>query len=431
MSRFGWLALVVCIYAPTALAQEAAPAAEDQAAEAAEAAAQPAEQAAAEQPAAEGTQAADPAAQPAGPKPEGAAARQAFDVLHRQWQEVISQISTVQSKRKNAQGDERSQLDKQVADLYKQADDLLGQISEAGLAVYKADPTGHEDVNDTLLAIARFHITGGPTGDGGDQYEKAIKLINGLIDAGAGEKWPQLYLWGALSAYNTNDYERAEQYFAKWSDAGSPNPDLPQNFVETAMQYQQNLPTMKRAWEKESQLREAEAKADDLPRVKLTTTKGDIVLEMFENEAPQSVASFITLVKQGFYDGVPFHRVLPGFMAQGGDPTGTGTGGPGYNIKDEQRLPNARKHFRGVLSMANTGQPNTGGSQFFLTFVPTSFLDGRHAVFGRVIEGMDVAAATKRRDPDNPVGQPDKIIKAEVLRDRGHDYAAKFEKMPE
>jgi cyclophilin family peptidyl-prolyl cis-trans isomerase len=118
-------------------------------------------------------------------------------------------------------------------------------------------------------------------------------------------------------------------------------------------------------------------------------------------------------------------------MAQGGDPTGTGSGGPGYNIRDEQRKPNARKHFRGVMSMANTGQPNSGGSQFFLTFVPTSFLDGRHAVFGRVIEGMEIAASIKRRDPDAPVGAPDKIVKAEVLRDRGHDYASKFEKMPE
>jgi cyclophilin family peptidyl-prolyl cis-trans isomerase len=423
MSRIGWLAILVCLAARTALAQEAAPAAEGQAADAA---AQPAEQPAAAEPAESQQPAAD---QPASPKPEAVAARQAFDPLLRQWKETIAQISSVLKQRSEATGEQRAQLDKQVGDLYKQADELIEQMSNVGLEVYKADPKAYSDVNDTLLAIARFHLTGTQTGDGGDQYEKAIKLIKGLIDAGAGDQWPQLYLWGALSAYNTNDFDLAEQYFAKWSAAGGGDAGLPQNLMESAAQYQQNLPAMKRAWEKESQLRQAEAKADDLPRVKLTTSKGDIVLEMFENEAPQSVANFITLVKQGFYDGVPFHRVLPGFMAQGGDPTGTGSGGPGYNIKDEQRLPNARKHFRGVMSMANTGQPNSGGSQFFLTFVPTSFLDGRHAVFGRVIEGMDVAAAIKRRDPDNPTGQPDKIIKAEVLRDRGHEY--KFEKFPE
>ncbi|HEX6960542.1 MAG TPA: peptidylprolyl isomerase [Lacipirellula sp.] len=419
MSRIGWLALVLCLVAHDAFAQDAAPAAEGQTATPG-----------AEQPAADAAQPADAAAasQPAGANSEAAAARQAFDALQQQWEEVIKQISATLEKRRAAQGDQRAELQKQADDLYAQAGKLLEQISDAGLAVYKADPQGHQDVNDTLLAIARFHITGGANGDGGDQYEKALKLIKGLIDAGAGEQWPKLYLWGALSAYNTNDFELAEQYFNKWNASGAADPDLPHNFVEMAMQSQQNLPAMKRAWEKESQLRAAEAKADDLPRVKFTTTKGEIVLEMFENEAPQSVANFITLVKQGYYDGVPFHRVLPGFMAQGGDPTGTGTGGPGYTIQDEQRKPNARKHFRGSLSMANTGQPNSGGSQFFLTFVPTSFLDGRHAVFGRVIEGMDVAASIRRRDPDAG-GAADKIIKAEVLRDRGHGY--EFEKIPE
>jgi peptidyl-prolyl cis-trans isomerase A (cyclophilin A) len=176
----------------------------------------------------------------------------------------------------------------------------------------------------------------------------------------------------------------------------------------------------------------------------LRTSEGDIRLILFPDQSPKTVANFLGLAtgeksysqpnasggdSGPFFDGSIFHREITGFMIQGGDPTGTGSGGPGYNIKDEQRLPNARKHFRGVLSMANTGQPTSGGSQFFLTFVPTSFLDGRHAVFGRVIEGMDVAAAIKRRDPDNPTGQPDKIIKAEVLRDRGHEY--KVEKFPE
>ena len=95
-----------------------------------------------------------------------------------------------------------------------------------------------------------------------------------------------------------------------------------------------------------------------------------------------------------------FHRVLPGFMAQGGDPKGTGTGGPGYTIPDECNQPNHRQHFRGSLSMAHTDQPNSGGSQFFLCFVPTSQLDGKYTVFGRVINGFDVLAKLKRIDPE-------------------------------
>ena len=116
------------------------------------------------------------------------------------------------------------------------------------------------------------------------------------------------------------------------------------------------------------------------------------------------------------------------FMAQGGDPKGDGTGGPGYSIRCECYDPNYRHHFRGSLSMAHAGR-DTGGSQFFLTFVPTPHLDGRHTVFGRVVEGMDVLGELEKRNPDAPgATPPDKIIKAEVLRDRGHEYT--FEKLP-
>ncbi|MBI2826059.1 MAG: peptidylprolyl isomerase [Planctomycetia bacterium] len=165
-----------------------------------------------------------------------------------------------------------------------------------------------------------------------------------------------------------------------------------------------------------------------MPRVLLQTSKGDIVLELFENEAPNTVANFVSLVEKGFYDGLSFHRVLPGFMAQGGDPKGDGSGGPGYTIACECYTPNHRQHFRGSLSMAHAGK-DTGGSQFFLTFVPTPHLDeaqAPHTVFGRVIEGMDVLTALTRRDPTKQ-NQPDadKIIKATVLRKRDHAYEPK------
>ncbi|MEA1952638.1 MAG: peptidylprolyl isomerase [Planctomycetota bacterium] len=160
-----------------------------------------------------------------------------------------------------------------------------------------------------------------------------------------------------------------------------------------------------------------------MPRVLMKTNKGDIEIELFENEAPKAVANFVSLVEKGFYDGLTFHRVLPQFMAQGGCPDGTGSGGPGYNIPCECNQPNFRRHFRGTLSMAHAG-PNTGGSQFFLTFVPTSFLDGKHTAFGRVVKGMDVLGKIQKRDPDKtpPLPTPDKIVEAKVLRKRPHDY---------
>jgi cyclophilin family peptidyl-prolyl cis-trans isomerase len=183
-------------------------------------------------------------------------------------------------------------------------------------------------------------------------------------------------------------------------------------------------------WAKESAIRATEAKADDLPRVKLTTTKGEIVAELYENEAPETEANFLSLVKQGFYDGSPFHRVLPGFMAQGGAKTDDGEGGPGYTIRCECYKPDYRRHFRGTLSMAKTQQRDSGNSQFFLTFIPTVHLNGQHTAFGRVIEGMEVLGDLQRRSAmhhGRNAPKADRIIKAEVIRDRGHDY--KFEKL--
>lgn len=122
-------------------------------------------------------------------------------------------------------------------------------------------------------------------------------------------------------------------------------------------------------------------------KIKFTTNMGVFVAEMFEDKAPLTTKNFIDLVEKGFYDGLIFHRVIDGFMIQGGDPTGTGMGGPGYQIKDE--FGEGLKHDdEGILSMANAG-PNTAGSQFFITLDATPWLDGHHAVFGKIVEGMD------------------------------------------
>ncbi|MBI3319990.1 MAG: peptidylprolyl isomerase [Candidatus Omnitrophica bacterium] len=125
------------------------------------------------------------------------------------------------------------------------------------------------------------------------------------------------------------------------------------------------------------------------PKATIETSKGKIVLELYAEEAPKTVANFVTLAKKGFYDGIIFHRVIPGFMVQTGDPTGTGRGGPGYTFEDEIS-PRLHHDAPGVVSMANAG-PNTNGSQFFITVAATPWLDGKHAIFGRVIEGQSVA----------------------------------------
>ena len=128
---------------------------------------------------------------------------------------------------------------------------------------------------------------------------------------------------------------------------------------------------------------------------------GEFVVELFDDEAPQTVNNFVFLAREGFYDGTTFHRVLEGFMAQGGDPSGTGMGGPGYQFEDE--FGDRTFDQAGLLAMANSGA-NTNGSQFFITYVPTPHLNGRHTIFGQVIEGMDVVNGITRRDPDQNPG---------------------------
>jgi cyclophilin family peptidyl-prolyl cis-trans isomerase len=150
--------------------------------------------------------------------------------------------------------------------------------------------------------------------------------------------------------------------------------------------------------------------------VELQTTMGTMKIRLFDDKAPKTVQNFKDLVNKGFYDGTIFHRVIKNFMIQGGDPTGTGTGGPGYNIKDEFG-PGLKHSKKGILSMANAG-PNTGGSQFFITLVPTPWLDGKHAIFGELIEGGDVLdkiGATPADASDKPMTEV-KIIKAHVVQ---------------
>lgn len=140
---------------------------------------------------------------------------------------------------------------------------------------------------------------------------------------------------------------------------------------------------------------------------RIKTEKGEIVCELHAGEAPLTVENFVNLARSGFYDGTTFHRVIPDFMAQGGDPTGTGRGGPGYQFGDEFS-PRLRHSGPGVLSMANAG-PGTNGSQFFITYRSTPHLDGKHTIFGHVTQGLDVLRAIRERDPARDTQPGDRI----------------------
>jgi cyclophilin family peptidyl-prolyl cis-trans isomerase len=143
----------------------------------------------------------------------------------------------------------------------------------------------------------------------------------------------------------------------------------------------------------------------------LHTNHGAIAIELFDDDAPKTVGNFLKLARDGFYNGVIFHRVIPDFMVQGGDPTGTGSGGPGYQFEDEF---NDNKVVRGALAMANAG-PNTNGSQFFITVAPTPHLNNRHAIFGEVVEGYDVVEKISKV-PRNSQDRPNKEVKINSVK---------------
>lgn len=229
--------------------------------------------------------------------------------------------------------------------------------------------------------------------------------------------------FNGFARFATGDFDGAVKTL-KSAEAEKLIVPLGQKYLDEAEQYVD-------FWKVEQAIRAKEDAATgdaQLPIVKLTTTKGDIEILMFENEAPNTVANFISLVEKKYYDGLKFHRVLPNFMAQGGCPNSrdkpslAGQGGPGYNIPCECYAENARLHFSGSLSMAHAGK-DTGGSQFFLTHLPTTHLnpepgkkEGVHTVFGRVIKGMDVVLNLE---------MDDEIKSAVVVRKRNHEYVPK------
>lgn len=293
------------------------------------------------------------------------------------------------------------------------------RLTDLAERVYAAEPE-NLDAAETVLENAFSS----------NRYDEAVKVGDQLLAAGRKSIVTQNVT--GVAHFAVHDFAGAKKILTEAEEAGSLHPQLGARYLAECEPYEE-------FWKTEQAIRAKEEKAtgdEQLPRVEFDTTKGKIVIELFENEAPNTVANFISLVEGKKYDKTKFHRVIPNFMAQGGDPNSVdddpsddGTGGPGYVIPCECYEKNARKHFRGSLSMAHAGQ-DTGGSQFFITHLPTSHLNadkeaGRgHTVFGRVVTGLDVAAALevgdviqaakvtrKRNHPYKPMTQPDERVK--------------------
>ncbi len=359
-----------------------------------------------------------PAAQPdpaEEPPVEQPAKKEGVGPATQQWQKVFGEWKNLLLKLRQSRDDfrnagsakEAAKIRKEYHELLSQGRELLTDIRRTASAAYAEAPNEDRELRRFLLEMAADEI-------GADQYEKADVILRALVANNCPGK--HVHNMAGIAAFCLNDFKRAQDEFLMAGKVPALQGEG-KKFNTLVSKYTKFFDVADihiKLWEEESKVRESEAKAN-LPRVKFTTTKGDIVIELFENEAEQTVGNFIHLVEDGFYDGLKFHRVLSAFMAQGGCPNGDGRGGPGYFIPCETEKPNHRKHFRGSLSMAHAGK-NTGGSQFFLTFVPASHLNGKHTVFGRVIQGIEVASSLNRTEDPKAGISPDKIIKAEVLR---------------
>ena len=337
------------------------------------------------------------------------AARAEFDKSYAQYKEVVKQMYDLRDRYPSAAAEERPAMEQKFNDLLKQGNELRPKVLAVAEKAYVENPK-----DQTLRAMMLSAVE---TMINGDDYEEALRLAKLLIENKSPD--PKIYDLAGQAAFYVSKYDDAEKYLKMAADSKS--------LSEKGQEVSESIGKYREKWARELKFRETDAKSD-LPRVKLTigdskgNVKGEIVVELFENEAPNTVANFLSLVEKKFYDGLIFHRVIQHFMAQGGDPLGTGTGGPGYSIADECNQPNHRDHFRGSLSMAHGAAPDSNGSQFFITFVPTGHLDGKHTVFGRVVEGFDVLAKIQRTqvqgergDTPIPGAVPDKIVKAEML----------------
>jgi cyclophilin family peptidyl-prolyl cis-trans isomerase len=309
---------------------------------------------------------------------------------------------------------EKERYDAEIARLTAENESLEAEVFDKAKASFLSSDNPSQLTQaimlkrlNSMIRPATKEDTFNPTG--------ALELVKAMRAKFPSE--PQLMLLDFLSNYALERFEEANAVLAEMEAV--PGSRIPKTIRE-------NLESTREKYQRELNIRRFEANTDDLPRVRLVTTEGEILVELFENHAPNTVASFIHLVKdQKFYDNKVFHLVKPGQYAQTGSPDGDGIGDAGYRIKCECYEEQIRHHFRGTLSMMASAK-DQGGSQFFITHQPNPQLyDGRYTVFGRVIEGMDVVFKLKNIDLSGRQllsADPSKILRAEIVRARSHPY---------
>ncbi len=365
-----------------------------------------------------------PAAEPA----EVSRQRADFQRIHQEWGAFVNELFELRKAYAAAPADERAKLERKYDEMVEKGRVMEERLIDAAVLACVKQPDENRDLAYFLSDMSVRLLMN-------EEYEDAFAVTSKLIENRLANF--MIFYFSGVAAFAINRFDAAERHF-EWLDDEErriPGRDTMKQrnlLKQIVAECRADLDYYQEIWPKEEALREKEKMENDLPRVRLETTKGDMVVELFENEAPNTVANFISLVEKGFYDGLPFFYVEQRMLAQTGCPEGNGSGGPGYSIRSECNRPDYRRHFRGSLTMATReNDPNSAGSQFGILFRPIRALDGNQTCFGRVREGIDVLARLQRRKPDPEIDpellpEPDKIVGATVLRKRSHPYDPKI-----
>ncbi|MBX9791566.1 MAG: peptidylprolyl isomerase [Pirellulales bacterium] len=340
---------------------------------------------------------------------EALAARQEFDKALQPWKRLAGHMQELHVRFLASNPENRKVVRQEYGEVLAESERVLHELMPVLKRAYTANPTDPE-LMDFMSTIAILNFDG-------DKFDDALDLAECLIANNFPK--PEVYDLAGLAAHELDRLDDAEKYLRIAAEKNA--------LSSYGRELLAELPNYRAVVEAEMARRAASDEKGDLPRVRLHTTRGDIVLELFEDDAPNTVASFLGLVADGFYDGLNFHRVVSAFGAMSGSPTNDGQGGPGYETLFEGNSAQPLPHLRGTVSMVPLTK-RTNGSQFFITLRPSraAGLNGKQTVFARVIEGMDVVTRLHRFDTVEPnsLFEPDRILEATIIRRRSHRYDA-------
>jgi cyclophilin family peptidyl-prolyl cis-trans isomerase len=364
------------------------------------------------------------AAPPAEPlSAEVQALQKQYDDQRRAWAATLAEMQRIQILYHN-QADRSPQSLQRYGDLRDRSRAELRELFSSAEQLFALHDQDFE-AGSLLATLLDYRRTK-------SMYDGSFRAAKRLVDAGA--NLPEFYLMAARSAFIDGHFDEVMTHYMKLLEEHGR-----EKLEQVDQQIAYSLDFYPQWWEEEQEYRRADAEAE-LPRVLLETSRGPVVIELFEDRAPNTVANFIDLVEQGFYDSTDFYQVIDDLLAMGGDPIGDGTGTSGRFIPDEYDRPDRRRIFRGSLFMAKmpdgreTGAgyvPDSASSQFIIALMPMTPSEQTQTVFGRVIEGMDVVCSLQRVDPQQKKeGEvqlpPDRIESARVIRKRDHDYSVTY-----